>query len=130
MSLFGFFGGRERGGPGPEPMPQKESRPDAAVDTADDPAERNREIMLSALAERIFNEGMTADVPGDGDAKRAKAREMAADALSRVPDNYLSLPEAELRQNKTFLIDEALSRLREGVESFENDPIAEGKGAA
>ena len=63
--------------------------------------------MIDAIAEHIWNTGMTQGMGETSEELRAIARNMAEAALALVPKNYQSLPMQELIQNKYFLVAEA-----------------------
>ncbi|NQV90830.1 hypothetical protein HQ487_05520 [Candidatus Uhrbacteria bacterium] len=110
--MFGLFGrGRE--------MPSREMPPQQKKESS--PAQTNEEIMTLAIAEFIWNSGMTQNIEGDVDDKKKAAKEMAEEALRLVPDKYKTLPTEELKQHKGFLVKEAMRLYNEQNTQEAND---------
>lgn len=102
--MLRFFGrGPER--PSHEPAP---TQPKASAESSQEGKKSHEEIMVDAIAENMWNLGMTADMSGTPEERKAMAREMAEEALSLAPDKYKTLPTQELQTHKSFLVAEAI----------------------
>ncbi len=116
MNRFGLF----RRGPEapshetPPTQPKVESETPPEVEKT--AAEKNKEIMIDAIAENFWNLGMTQGMGGSVEERKAAARSMAEEALGMVPSKYETLPTQELNQNKSFLVAEAVRLYQESKE--------------
>ena len=72
------------------------------------PAEKNRQTMVDAIAENMWNLGMGRAIDGTIETKRRAVREMAEEALALAPTKYETLPTSELNANKHFLVKAAI----------------------
>ncbi|PJE76767.1 hypothetical protein COV05_02795 [Candidatus Uhrbacteria bacterium CG10_big_fil_rev_8_21_14_0_10_48_16] len=110
--MFRFFG-RGPEGPSHETVP---TQPKKSVESSKEGKKSNEEIMVDAIAENMWDLGMTAGMEGTPEERKAVAREMAEEALSLAPAKYKTLPTQELQTNKSFLVAEAI-RLYTDAES-------------
>lgn len=101
--------------PGRTP-PSQERGASERPDQAESSPETNRRIMVDAIAENMWDLGMTHGMEGTPEERKAVAREMAETALALVPTNFERLPTRELNENKSFLVAEAVRLYKESLE--------------
>lgn len=98
------------------PPAQAKAESEASPEEGESSAEKNKEIMVSAIAENFWNLGMTQGMGESVEERKAAARSMAEAALAMVPRKYETLPTQELNQNKSFLVAEAVRLYQESKE--------------
>lgn len=129
MGFFGFGGGR------PEQSMGRAEPARAAAESAESsgeslsPVEVNRQMMIDAIAEHMWNIGLAKEMVGTLETRKAATRSMAIDALGRVPRKFESLPVGELRENKSFLVAEAVRLYQENGNDQEGGDLEDQASA-